>query len=93
MNKTILHIPTRYFPSISGAEFYIQRIAEILTRKFNYDIDIFTSNAIDFNALRESKGKIISKKDKFFSSVNGLDVNRFSVNYNCIEKKEKRFFN
>ncbi|MFX1488356.1 MAG: hypothetical protein ACFFBI_04360, partial [Promethearchaeota archaeon] len=59
----LLYLPTRYFPSISGAEFYFQRIAEILTSKYNYKVNIFTSNAIDFRALRDPKGKIIKEDD------------------------------
>ena len=78
----ILFLPTRYFPSISGAEFYFQRIAEILTSKFNYRIDIFTSDAIDFKALRDPSGKVVKKNNKFYDNVNNLIVNRSSVNYN-----------
>jgi len=82
---TILFLPTRYFPSISGAEFYFQRMAEILTKKYNYKIDVFTSNAIDFKALRNSGGKTITKDNKYFALVNDLKVNRFSINYNISE--------
>ena len=86
MNK-ILYLPTRYFPSISGAEFYFQRIAEILTKKFNYNIDIYTSDAIDFKALRDPSGKIIDHKNRFYKKVNNIIIKRFSVNYS-ISKKE-----
>lgn len=87
MNK-ILYLPTRYYPAISGAEFYIQRIAEILTFKYNYAIDIFTSDGLDFRSLRDSRGKIITKNNKFYSYVNKLRVNRFSIDYsNSINDK------
>lgn len=93
MNK-ILYLPTRYFPSISGAEFYLQRMAEILSSKYNYKIDIFTSNAIDFKALRDNNGKTINKHNKFYHSVNNLKINRFTVNYgvsdNIILNKMKK---
>ncbi len=93
MNK-ILYLPTRYFPSISGAEFYLQRMAEILSSKYNYEIDIFTSNAIDFKALRDNNGKKIDKRNKFYHSVNNLKINRFTVNYgvpnNVILNKMKK---
>ncbi|MFX0105019.1 MAG: glycosyltransferase family 4 protein [Candidatus Hodarchaeota archaeon] len=82
---TILYLPTRYFPSISGAEFYFQRMAEILTQVYKYKIDIFTSNAIDFKALRNPNGKIITKENKFYDQVNNLKINRFSVSYNVRE--------
>ncbi|MFX1380042.1 MAG: glycosyltransferase family 4 protein [Promethearchaeota archaeon] len=77
----ILYLPTRFFPAISGAELYFQRMADILTTKFNYKIDIFTSNAIDFKALRNSSGKILSPNNKYFDQVNNLNVKRFPVNY------------
>jgi glycosyltransferase involved in cell wall biosynthesis len=57
-------------------------MAEILISKFNYIIDIFTSNAIDFKALRNSDGKTISRNDKYFDQVNNLSINRSPVNYN-----------
>ena len=82
----ILYLPTRFFPSISGAEFYFQRMAEILITKYNYNIDIFTSNAIDFKALRNSSGRIINHNDKYFDHVNNLNINRFPVNYNTSAK-------
>ncbi|MFX1590548.1 MAG: glycosyltransferase family 4 protein [Promethearchaeota archaeon] len=78
----ILYLPTRFFPSISGAEFYFQRMGEILTTKYNYNIDIFTSNAIDFKALRNFEGRTINRNDKYFDRVNNLSINRFPVNYN-----------
>ena len=81
----ILFLPTRYFPSISGAEFYFQRIAEILTFRFNYNVDIFTSDAIDFKALRDPRGKVVKKNNKHYGVVNNLKINRFSVNYNTSE--------
>ena len=86
MNK-ILYLPTRYFPSISGAEFYFQRIAEILTKKFNYNIDIYTSDAIDFKALRDPSGKIIDQKNRFYKKVNNIIIKRFSVNYSISNKE------
>ena len=77
----ILFLPTRYYPSISGAEFYIQRMAEILKSEYKYLIDIFTSDAIDFKALRSSRGKLIVEGNKYFSDVNDLHISRFSIDY------------
>jgi len=85
--NNILYLPTRFFPSISGAEFYFQRMAEILTTKYHYNVDIFTSNAIDFRALRNPSGKIINQKDKYYDQVNNLYINRFPVNYNSSVKE------
>ncbi|TXT66528.1 MAG: D-inositol 3-phosphate glycosyltransferase [Promethearchaeota archaeon] len=77
----ILYLPTRYFPAISGAEFYFQRMAEILTSTQNYKIDIFTSNALDFRALRSPEGKIITPEDNYYKKVNNLEIYRFPINY------------
>jgi glycosyltransferase involved in cell wall biosynthesis len=86
----ILFLPTRYYPSISGAEFYMQSIAEILKRDYEYKIDILTSNAIDFKALKSSQGKIIQKGNRFFSKVNNLHIHRFSIDYeSSLEEKMK----
>ncbi|NHJ21783.1 MAG: glycosyltransferase family 1 protein [Candidatus Lokiarchaeota archaeon] len=78
----ILYFPTRYYPAISGAEFYIQSIAEIFYFKYKYEVNIFTSNAIDFKGLRESKGKVINIGEKYYNCVNNLKIMRFPVNYN-----------
>jgi len=88
MKKHILFLPTRYFPSISGAEFYFQRMAEILSKKYDYEVDIFTSNAIDFKALKDPKGKTIDKKNKHHDRVNNLKINRFSVQYNVLKEDQ-----
>ena len=84
--NNILYLPTRYFPSISGAEFYFQRMAEILTAKYSYNIEIFTSNALDFKALRDPDGKKITKNHKFFDKVNSLEIKRFPINYDLTEE-------
>ncbi|MFX1501718.1 MAG: glycosyltransferase family 4 protein [Promethearchaeota archaeon] len=85
--NSILYLPTRYFPAISGAEFYFQRMAEILTKKYRYNIDIYTSNALDFKALRNPTGKVINSDNKYFNRVNNLNVNRFSVSYHLSEEE------
>ncbi|MFX0012179.1 MAG: glycosyltransferase family 4 protein [Candidatus Hermodarchaeota archaeon] len=79
--KKLLFFPTRYFPAISGAEFYIQRLSEILSSIYEYDISIITSNAIDFSALRSPKGKSIEVNNKYYDKVNNLKIHRYSVDY------------
>ena len=79
--SNILYFPTRYFPAISGAEFYIQSIAEILYSKYNYDIQVYTSTAIDFKGLREQNGRIIKIGEKYYDNVNNLKITRFPVKY------------
>ena len=62
-------------------------MAEILTMKYKYNIDIYTSNAIDFKALRDSSGKRLVKDNKYYDKVNNLKINRFQVNYNLSENE------
>ncbi len=79
--KRIFYFPTRYFPAISGAEFYIQRIAEIFDAHNLYDVEIHASNAIDFNALRNEEGFKIHETNTDYSKVNGLKVQRHPIHY------------
>ncbi len=62
-------------------------MAEILTMKYKYNIDIYTSDAIDFKALRDSSGKRLVKDNKYYDKVNNLKINRFQVNYNLSENE------
>ncbi len=89
--KNILYLPTRYFPAISGAEFYLQRMAEIFRSKFHYKIDIYTSNAIDFKALRDPSGKIIRKEEKQFKTVRNLKINRYSIKYDVSSEEKMKY--
>lgn len=88
--QKILYLPTRFFPAISGAEFYFQRLAENLIKSYDYNIDIYTSNAIDFKALRDPNGKIITPQENNFYKVNNLKIQRFPVNY---DHSEEQIFN
>jgi glycosyltransferase involved in cell wall biosynthesis len=87
----ILYFPTRYFPAISGAEFYIQSIAEILYLKYNYGVNVYTSTAIDFKGLREPNGRIINIGDRYYERVNNLKITRFPVKYNVSLNDKLKF--
>lgn len=66
----------------------MQRLAEILSSNFNYNVDIYTSNAVDFKGLRESTGRILKKTDKYFNTVNNLEINRIPINYNITVEEQ-----
>ncbi|NVM19214.1 MAG: glycosyltransferase family 4 protein [Candidatus Lokiarchaeota archaeon] len=87
----ILYFPTRYYPAISGAEFYIQSIAEILHLKYNYGVNVYTSTAIDFKALREPNSRIINIGDRYYERVNNLKITRFPVKYNVSLNDKLKF--
>jgi glycosyltransferase involved in cell wall biosynthesis len=87
----ILYFPTRYFPAISGAEFYMQSIAELMNSKYNYIVDVYTSTAIDFKGLRHDSGKFMKPGDKYYDRINSLKISRYPIDYNLemIEKLHK----
>jgi glycosyltransferase involved in cell wall biosynthesis len=62
-------------------------MAETLTSRYNYSIDIYTSNAIDFKALRDPIGKLIKPDNKLFYEVNSLKIHRFPIIYNISENE------
>lgn len=84
----VLHLPTRYFPAISGAELYFQRISEILIKNFGCEIDILCSDALDFSALKNPKGKKISRNNRDYNNINGLKIKRFPITYDLIIEKQ-----
>ncbi|MFX1287463.1 MAG: glycosyltransferase family 4 protein [Promethearchaeota archaeon] len=87
----ILFFPTRYYPAISGAEFYIQSIAEMLYLKYHYIVNVYTSTAIDFKGLRESNGRTIKFGEKYYDNVNDLKITRFPVKYDISLEDKLKF--
>lgn len=73
----IIHCPYSYFPSISGAELYVQKLSEILLKR-GHNVKVFCSNALDFQACHSPEGKIIQDLHSF---INRVEINRFVVNY------------
>lgn len=62
-------------------------MAEIFNSKYNYGVEVYTSNAIDFKALRDPKGRIIKKTEKKYNKVNNLKINRFPIDYEITLKE------
>ena len=91
---SVLFTPTRYFPSISGAELYIQRLAEILKSNYDIYVKVLTSNAVDFRALHSSNGRVIKPYSKYFEFVNNIEVYRLPIDYELsIEQKLEKIQN
>ncbi|MFX1450677.1 MAG: glycosyltransferase family 4 protein [Promethearchaeota archaeon] len=78
----IIHCPYGYFPSISGAELYIQRLSEILLKR-RHKLKVFCSNAIDFQAFRSPEGKFLSDSKV---KINNVEIERFKIEYPKITK-------
>ena len=76
----LLVFPTRYYPAISGGDFFAQRIAEEFHKKWKpqVKVSILTSNAIDFSALHQ-QGKSVSPSHKNYSNYHGLPISRYKV--------------
>jgi glycosyltransferase involved in cell wall biosynthesis len=63
-------------------------MAEILNTKYKYNVEIYTSNAIDFKALRDPRGRTISANEKYFDEINNIKIKRFPINYDVsLEEK------
>ena len=73
----ISHVAPRYFPAISGSEFYIQEISEKLQKR-NHKIKVFCSNALDFRAFGSSKGKFVKTEH---TQINNVNVYRYPIRF------------
>jgi glycosyltransferase involved in cell wall biosynthesis len=76
----ILTFPTRFYPAISGGEFYIQRLCEAFQKK-KHQVHLFSTNAIDFGALSGS-GKLLSCQHKAYAGYHNLSVFRWEIQEN-----------
>ena len=81
----ILLFPTRFFPAISGGDFYLQRLGkEFLKMNRGRDKDshnkvlILSTNALDFGALH-GKGRYIFEKQKYYGQFQNLSLLRFKI--------------
>ncbi|MHA1267115.1 MAG: glycosyltransferase family 4 protein [Candidatus Helarchaeota archaeon] len=73
----IAHVSPRYFPAISGSEFYLQQISEIL-RARNHSVQVFCSNALDYHAFGAKSGKIVKRAKDL---VNDVPISRAPILY------------
>lgn len=73
----LVHVSPRYFPAISGSEFYLQEISEILTRR-GHLLTVLCSNALDFNTFGNPKGKVVAESR---SIINGVPIYRYPIKY------------
>jgi len=81
MNVT--HISPRFFPAISGAEFYMQRISEELFKTKVIGVTLHCSNAVDFAGLRETTPKSLEAKSFLWK-------NQFMVHRHAVESLDFR---
>jgi len=79
----ILLFPTRFFPAISGGDFYLQKLGKEFLKmnkgKANdtqNQVLFLTTNALDFGALH-GKGKIIRENHRYYQKFENLAIKRF----------------
>ena len=88
----ILLFPTRFFPAISGGDFYLQRLGKeflkinkVNTKDTQNQILFLTTNALDFGALH-GNGKIILENHRYYEKFENLSIKRFKSSQNYQKK-------
>ncbi|GAB4327514.1 MAG: glycosyltransferase family 4 protein [Promethearchaeota archaeon] len=71
----VIQVAPRYFPAISGAEFYVQRVSEVLT-KLGDCVRVKCSNARDFGGLKIPNRRSLPAGEEL---VGNVPVSRFRV--------------
>jgi glycosyltransferase involved in cell wall biosynthesis len=86
----IILFPTRFYPAISGGDFYIQRLGEYFNKdkKENHQILFWTSNALDFGAIHGT-GKVVKKSNRYYNVYNNLKIHRWEVHKHIKDEKLK----
>ena len=84
----ILLFPTRFYPAISGGDFYLQRLGKefLKMNKRNADdkqnqLFFLTTDALDFGALH-GNGKIILENHRYYEKFENLLIKRFKLSQN-----------
>ena len=72
----ILHVTQGYFPAIGGTEFLIQKISEELTRQFNDEVTVFTTNCYSGEAFYTPT---LPRMQTGWEELNGVKIQRFPV--------------
>ena len=83
----ILLFPTRFFPAISGGDFYIQRLGEEFRRQHHFP-QVITSTAIDFAAVHGLKGREVQPRHRAFGKYHEVNIRRFKVEQIVLSKND-----
>ncbi|NMC03856.1 MAG: glycosyltransferase family 4 protein [Candidatus Lokiarchaeota archaeon] len=87
MPLRIIHNPPRYYPAISGAEFYLERMSELLRKV--HDVAVHCTNALDFAAFSSLTGKIVVPR-KVPERINEVQVFRHSIDHDPAVIRDER---
>lgn len=84
----LILFPTRFYPAISGGDFFLQRIGEEFKKKNRDNVQFITSNALDFSSIH-NKGKIVPIDHCNYADFRGISISR----YECISSEiDNRLF-
>ncbi len=83
----VVHNPPRYFPAISGAEFYFGRLSEILRK--THDVTVHCTNALDFQAFLDPSGKVVKPRPTP-EVIKNVRVFRHAIDYDPSTVNEER---
>lgn len=79
----IIYYTPRFYPSISGAEFYIMNLANQM-HSSHRKVQILCSTAIDFKGIRSREGLHVNNNHPNYNSYNGIPIHRiipeFTIN-------------
>jgi len=74
-SSDIIYYTPRFYPSISGAEFYIMNLANQMHAS-DRKVQILCSTAIDFKGIRSRKGLHVENNHPNYSSYKGIPIHR-----------------
>ncbi|MCP4761957.1 MAG: glycosyltransferase family 4 protein, partial [archaeon] len=79
----------RFYPAISGGEFYLLNIALNLKKLYEDNTSIICSNSVDFKGLRSKDGLILDENNPHYYHYKKIPIQRVTPNYEYLENKEK----
>jgi len=80
----ILNIIQKYHPSRGGAEEAMKVLSEYQANELDYDVDVWTTNALRAEYLWDLEGEEIEKEEEV---INGVNVKRFSFKDHILNHK------
>ncbi len=76
----IIYYTPRFYPSISGAEFYIMNLADQM-HSSHLNVQILCSTAIDFKGIRSREGLHTDSSHPNYKSYKGIPIHRIIPEY------------
>ncbi|MHC1716425.1 MAG: glycosyltransferase family 4 protein [Candidatus Dojkabacteria bacterium] len=84
MKKKALNIIQRYYPANGGAELFMKLMSEYLANSLDFDVDVWTSNAMSADTLWDLGNDIIATKEE---RINNVNVKRYPIGKGILKYK------